>query len=109
MMVDINEPHAYVTPAESARKVRKALRAAFPKANISVKSRGGIEIEWEDTGPTVDQLQTALKSAGLAKVWDTRNDKEILTVDEHHLWVVCYNLAKREAAQRDSERRRQEE
>jgi hypothetical protein len=109
MMTDIDERKAYVTPAESAHKVRKALRAAFPQVKISVKSRSNsLDIEWEDTGPTVDELQTALKSAGLAKVWDTRNNQEILTVDEHRLWLVCFNLAKREAAQRDSERRQQE-
>jgi hypothetical protein len=94
---------------ESARKVRAALRAAFPKANISVKSRHSeIEIEWEDTGPTVDELQTALKTARLAETGQHWNGTEYLTVDDHRLWFSCFNRAQREAAQRDFEQRQQE-
>src|SRR6516164_7249632 len=45
---DIDEPHTYVTQAESARKVRAAFKAAFPKVKISVRCHGDIRIEWED-------------------------------------------------------------
>jgi hypothetical protein len=94
---------------ESARKVRAALRAAFPKAKISVKSgHSEIEIEWEDTSPTVDELQTALKTARLAETGQHWNGTEYLTVDDHRLWFSCFNRAQREAAQRDFEQRQQE-
>jgi hypothetical protein len=97
-----------MTIIEAARKVRATLRATF-KVKFSVTSRSSeIEITWEDSGPTLDELQQALKTAGLAEVQRGWNDKEYLTVDGHSLWFNRYNAAQREAAQRDFERRRQE-
>ena len=108
MMTDIDEPHTYVTPASSARKVRTALRAAF-KTKFSVTSNGlFINIKWEDTGPTQDEVTAAIKNAGLAEIPRTWNDTEYLDVDGHSLSFLRYNTAQREADQRDSERRQQE-
>ena len=100
----------YVTVTESARKVRAALRAAFPKVKISVTSGGSmINFEWEDTGPAVEELEEALKAAGFAELVERHGyGADYLTVDGHHLWFNCYNTAHREAAQRDMERRRQD-
>ena len=108
MMTDIDEPHAYVTAAESARKVRKTLRAAFPKTKISVTSPHDIRIEWDDSITDVDGMRAALTKAGVAHP-DERFHGSSLTVDGHHLWFHCFNRAEREAARLDSERRRQEE
>jgi hypothetical protein len=108
MITDIDEPKVYVTPTESARKVRKALRAAFPKAKISVTSHSNISVEWDDSITDVDGMRAALTKAGVARP-DERYHGSPLTVDGHHLWFHCFNLAQREAARLDSERRRQEE
>jgi hypothetical protein len=97
-----------ITITGAAKKVRAALRAAF-KVKFSVTSRSSeIDVSWEDSGPTPDDVRQALKTAGLAEVQRGWNDKEYLTVDGHSLWLDRYNTAEREAAQRDMERQRQE-
>jgi hypothetical protein len=98
----------YVTKAESARKVRKTLHAAF-NAKFSVTSKhADIDITWEDSGPTLDQVNDALKTAGLAEVVERYGGGEYLTVDHHHLYYDRFNAAEREAFRRDLERRLQE-
>jgi hypothetical protein len=97
----------YVTVAESARKVRAALRAAFPKTKISVKSRSSdIAIEWADDVASLEAMQAVLSAASFvttSKYWP-----DVLEADGHRVSLWCFNSAKREAAQRDFERRRQE-
>jgi hypothetical protein len=68
----------YVSMAESACKVRATLKMAFPKVKISVRCPGDIQIEWEDTGPTLEELQTALKTARLVEIHKAWNDREYL-------------------------------
>jgi hypothetical protein len=100
----------YVEKTESARKVRAALRKAFPKTKISVTNGfSDIHVKWEDSGPAPKQLTAALIAAGVAQLDPSWGDIEYVTVDRHHLWLNCYNVAAREAAQRNFERRRQED
>jgi hypothetical protein len=98
-----------MTTTEAARKVRAALRAAFSQTKFSVTSLSStINIEWEDTGPSLDELNEALKAARLVEVHQHWDGREYLEVDGHDLWCNRYNTAGREAAQRDFERRRQQ-
>jgi hypothetical protein len=101
----------YITLAESARKIRAALRPAFPQTNITVKSRSGfnsVEIEWDDSGPTVAELQQALSTAKLTESVERWPGREDLQINGHYLIFDCFNRARREAAQRDAERKKQE-
>jgi hypothetical protein len=100
----MNEP-AFDSPVESARKIRSALRGAFPKTKISVKSSSlSIEIKWEDSGPTVAELTQALEAIKLMET-DERWGPQI---DGHRLWFNCFNRAKLDAFYRDVERLKQE-
>ena len=97
--------------AENSRRVRKALRMAFPKANISVRSRSSdIEINWDDSITDVDGMSAALLASGVAQadepLW---NGTPQLRVDGWRVSLRCFNLAQREAAQRDYARRREED
>jgi hypothetical protein len=98
----------YVTIAEAARLVRKALRAAFPQAKMSPRSRGDIEVEWDDTGPTVEEVTAALQGEPFIESDKAWNDTTYLRAHGYRLCFWCFNLAAREASQRDFERRQQE-
>ena len=55
----------YLSVAETAKFVRKALKEAFPGQKFSVKSRtysggGSIDVDWED-GPTVREVDPIVK------------------------------------------------
>ena len=50
---------SFNSDGEATRAIKSALRKAFPAAKFSV-TRGGARIEWEDTGPTVEQVKDAL-------------------------------------------------
>jgi hypothetical protein len=98
----------YVTVAEAARKVRKALRTAFPQAKMSTRSRGQIEVEWADTGPSVEEVTAALQVEPFIETREAWNDTTYLSAHGYDLCFLRFNLAEREASQRDFERRRQE-
>ena len=57
----------FSTDGEATNAIKKALRQAFPVAKFSV-TRGGACIEWEDTGPTVDQIKATLLAANCVAV-----------------------------------------
>ena len=102
---------SFNSDGEATRAIKSALRKAFPAAKFSV-TRGGAQIEWEDTGPTVEQVKDALISA---EVVTTRKDwRGELALEvpgnslSNSIWFVCFNTAKREADKADAERRAEE-
>ncbi len=58
----------FVPPAEITRRVKGALRKAFPGSNFRVSARNGIEVAWSDDGPTAEQVQHALLRAKCAEM-----------------------------------------
>jgi hypothetical protein len=105
---EITSSAAYVTIAEAARKVRKALRAAFPRAKMSTRSGCPIRVEWDDTGPSVEEVTAALQAEPFIESEKTWIDTIYLRAHGYNLYLGCFNLAEREASQRDFERRQQE-
>jgi hypothetical protein len=97
----------YVTAVEAAKKVRAALRAAFPSAKFSVTSGSNIDVRWSDAGPSLEDVQTALQSAPFVSAND-RCSSLGPKADGYYIWLDRYNVAEREAYQRDAERHRQE-
>jgi hypothetical protein len=96
---------------EAARKVRAALRAAFPKVKMSITSDygNGIRVEWsDDTGVSLDAVKTVLAAAPFVEADRTWNDQIYFKAGTETIAFDCYNVAEREAIQRDMERSRQE-
>jgi hypothetical protein len=110
MAYDINLPAIElksVTVVEAARKVRAVLRAAFPKTKISTTSHWGLHVEWSDTGPSRDEVKAALLAAPFVTTREHYSGTTLLA-DNYSIYLDCYNVAEREAAERDQERWREE-
>src|SRR5262245_52586013 len=52
------------TTAEASRKIRAALKAAFPSTKFAVSLSSGRGIAWTDDGPSVKKVEDALLAAG---------------------------------------------
>jgi hypothetical protein len=99
-----------ISEAEMGKQIRTTLRAAFPKAGISV-TRHGQHIEWEDSGPTPDAIKAVLVTLSFVETREAWNGVTYLHLagSTENIWLNCYNVAEREAIQRDIEQRRQEQ
>ena len=93
--------------AEATNAIKKVLRQKFPAAKFAV-TRGGARIEWEDTGPTVAQVEEVLLAADCVKVRQGWNDQRYVEVPgnshSNSIWFDRYNVAKREADKAAAER-----
>jgi hypothetical protein len=49
-----------MTRSETSRKIRAALKAAFPGTKFAVALSAGCSITWTDEGPSVVQVEDAL-------------------------------------------------
>jgi len=99
------------TIVDLAKAARASLKRAFPGSKISVTSSSSqIWVKWFDDGPSVEQVQDALLSAGCAEAdTDWRGERCLAIVGGgHSFWFDRYNAAEREAEQQDRERRQQE-
>ncbi len=86
------------TIVDAAKRVRQALKRAFPQRKISVTSSGYIKVTWTDDGPSVEQVEELLVSAGCATVKHSWNDTSYLEADGHSFYFDRYNAAERAAA-----------
>jgi hypothetical protein len=99
---------SHVNATEAAKKVRAVLRAAFPKTKISTTSHSDVHVKWSDAGPSLDEVKAALLTAPFVEAVECWNGSQTLKAHGHSIWLNCYNVAKREADQRDLERRQEE-
>ena len=99
----------YIPPAKITQLVKGALRKAFPDSTFRVSTRHGIQVEWHDDGPTVEQVQNALLGAKLATAEHGRDGRPWLNGPGCMSYRLDrFNPAKREADKADLERRMQE-
>jgi hypothetical protein len=96
--------------ADVAKAARTALKRAFPGHKISVTSDFSINVRWTDDGPSVEQIQDTLLSAGCAEAHtDWRDERCLKLVDDHRsFWFDRYNAAERAAEQQRREQDRLE-
>jgi hypothetical protein len=96
------------TDGELTRIVKSILHQTFPstKFAVSVSRR---QIEWTDDGPTVAEVQDVIVATGHAKNIKAWNGERYVSLHSggNNLWFNRFNIAEREAARRDRERRRE--
>jgi len=102
-----------ITTAEASRKIRAALRTAFPGTKFAVALSAGCSITWTDEGPSVVQVEDALLAAGCGESKISWDDKRYIRIDTDRsndtLYFDRFNAAERAAYQQHLERRREEE
>jgi len=102
-----------ITTAEASRKIRAALRTAFPGTKFAVALSAGCSITWTDEGPSVVQVEDALLAAGCGEAKISWDDKRYIRIDTDRsndtLYFDRFNAAERAAYQQHLERRREEE
>jgi hypothetical protein len=96
-----------MNPREITRQIKTALKRAFPDTGFRVSSSNyGIEVMWLDTGATVEQVKQELLRAELAVAEKSWNGQTWLYGPGRvHFRFDRFNLAEREAANNDRERR----
>jgi Family of unknown function (DUF6011) len=101
----------FISPAEITRRVKGALRKAFPGSKSRVSTRHGIKVEWTDDGPTAEQVQHALLKAECAEMDEPTFDgrPRFKGPGGESYWFERYNEAKRAATVAEWERRHQED
>jgi hypothetical protein len=106
-------PRSAVTRSETSRKIRAALKSAFPDTKFAVALSAGCSITWTDEGPSVVQVEDALLAAGCGEAVTSGNDKRYIRIDTDRnndtLHFDRYNVAERTAYQQDLEHRTQKQ
>ena len=69
------------TTAEASRKIRAALKSAFPSAKFTVALSAGHSISWHDDGPSVVEVQDALLAAGCGEARTGWNDTRYIEIE----------------------------
>jgi hypothetical protein len=107
---EINMPTQsdHMSDADITRQIKSVLKNAFPKCKFSVSSRSGIEVRWTDDGPNREQVEDVLLNAGCAQTWEDFQGVKHLRGFDRHLWLDCYNAAKRAAEKEEQEQWYQE-
>jgi Large polyvalent protein associated domain 29 len=83
---------------EMARRVKSALRKAFPRTKFSVQTSGRIRVKWADHGPTVERVQDVVLTIGGVEVGHSWNDERRLRVSNGHgssFYFDRYSVAER--------------
>jgi hypothetical protein len=102
------EEEVVITKSEASKKIRAALRSAFPSTKFTVSLSSGHLVMWTDDGPSVTEVEDALLAAGCAKAKTAWNDTRYIEVAGDTLYFDRFNAAERAAYQQDLEHRKQE-
>lgn len=71
----------YLSTAETAKLIRKALKAAFPAVKFSVRSSSSVRVGWTD-GPTTKRVEEVVSQFS-SKSFDGSIDMEV----SHTVWL----------------------
>jgi hypothetical protein len=96
------------TTSEASRKIRAALKSAFPRARFAVALSAGHSISWHDDGPSVVEVQDALLAAGCGEARTGWNGTRDIEIEGDTLYFDRFSAAERAAYRQDLERRTQE-
>src|SRR5262245_58783757 len=103
-----------ITRSEASKKIRAALRSAFPSTKFTVALSTDHRIAWTDDGPSVTAVQDALLAVGCGEehiAWDKTRYIRVAYNDYSHdtLYFDRFNAAERAAEAQRWERLHEEQ
>jgi Family of unknown function (DUF6011) len=96
------------TTSGASRKIRAALKSAFPGTKFTVALSAGCSLTWTDDGPSVVQVEDALLAAGCGEARTGWNGTRYIEIEGDTLHFDRFNAAERAAYQQGLEHRTQE-